>query len=118
MPALACNRGPGEETDRGKPLERQITGLDKLHFCCDHESCFDVSFVFFFIFDNITTEVQFERQNFSRLLTACIKIITSRMTVFVHCRFMKGQRPKCYSAAIVGWKIYQLGNAYKFFFAV
>lgn len=35
-----------EETDRGKPLERQITGLDKLHFSCDHESRLDVRLVF------------------------------------------------------------------------
>ncbi len=35
-----------EETDRGKPLERQITGLDKLHFNCDHESPLDVRLVF------------------------------------------------------------------------
>lgn len=48
-PTLACNRDSGEETDRGKPLERQITGLDKLHFCCDHESYFDVPLVFRFL---------------------------------------------------------------------
>lgn len=35
-----------EKADRGKPLERQITGLDKLHFNCDHESCLDVPLVF------------------------------------------------------------------------
>lgn len=35
-----------EETDRGKPLERLITGLDKLHFNCDHESRLDARLVF------------------------------------------------------------------------
>lgn len=45
-PTLACNRDSREEADRGKPLERQITGLDKLHFDCDHESCLDVPLVF------------------------------------------------------------------------
>lgn len=45
-PTLACDRDSREETERGKPLERQITGLDKLHFDCDHESCLDVPLVF------------------------------------------------------------------------
>lgn len=45
-PTPACNRDSREETDRGKPLERQITGLDKLHFDCDHESCLDAPLVF------------------------------------------------------------------------
>lgn len=45
-PTLGLNRDNREETDRGKPLERQITGLDKLHFNCDHESCLDVPLVF------------------------------------------------------------------------
>lgn len=40
------HRREREETDRGKPLERQITGLDKLHFNCDHESRLDVQLVF------------------------------------------------------------------------
>lgn len=58
-PTLACNREPGEETDRGKPLERQITGLDKLHFCCCNESYFDVPFVFGFFLTTIVAEVRF-----------------------------------------------------------
>lgn len=46
MPTLGRNRDGREETDRGKPSERQITGLDKLHFNCDHESHLDVQLVF------------------------------------------------------------------------
>lgn len=41
-PTLGRNRDGGEDTDRGKALERQITGLDKLHFNCDHGSRLDV----------------------------------------------------------------------------
>lgn len=34
------------EREKGKPTERQITGLDKLHFDCDHESRLVVCLVF------------------------------------------------------------------------
>lgn len=69
-----------EETDRGKPLERQITGLDKLHFNCDHESRLDVRLVF------------------SQLTTAAIELWSTddKMVVF--------QNNVCWNfAGIIAW---------------
>lgn len=45
MPTLGCNR-------ERKQIEesRQITGLDELHFSCDHEFHLDVQLVFFCLF--------------------------------------------------------------------
>lgn len=44
-----CSTNSGEDPERRTPSERQITGLDKLHSDCDHQSRLDVGFFFNFL---------------------------------------------------------------------